>query len=161
VEDMPFLVAALASTAGPTVKRVLHQHINAPTGTPSRHWRKVCRSLQGIVFVAKKTQQEAVERHGEFGIPFRVIYNGVDLAHYSPVKCASLALDLRKQLGIAADCSVLLFVGRLLPFKGVAESAEAFNRAGVSNSRMLIGGDPAITLFRNENYLHRLNTAVN
>ena len=160
VEDVPILVSALASTSGPTVKQVLHQHINAPTGMPSRHWRKVCRSLHGIVFVAQKTQQEAVQRHGEFGLPSRVIYNGVDLSHYSPVKCASPALGLREQLGIAADCSVLLFVGRLLPFKGVAESAEAFNRAGVSKSRMLIVGDPEIQMFRDDAYLRRLKSAA-
>jgi len=160
VEDIPFLVPALASTAGPNVKRVLHQHINAPTRMPSRHWHKVCRSLEGIVFVAKKTKEETVQRHGEFGVPSRVIYNGVDLAHYSPVKCASPALDIRQQLGISSGCSVLLFVGRLLPYKGVAESAETFNRAGVSNSRMLIVGDPEIQLFRNDAYLRRLQTAV-
>jgi glycosyltransferase involved in cell wall biosynthesis len=160
VEDTPILVSALASTTGPNVKRVLHQHNNAPTGMPSCHWRKVCRCLQGIVFVAQKTQQEAVQRHGEFGVPSRVIYNGVDLSRYSPVKCASPALGLREQLGIAPDCCVLLFVGRLLPGKGVAESAEAFNRAGVSKSRMLIVGDPEIQSYRDDAYLRRLKTAA-
>lgn len=160
IEDTPILVSALASTAGPTVKQVLHQHINAPTGMPTRHWRNVCRCLQGIVFVAQRTLQEAVQRHGGFGVPSRVIYNGVDLSHYSPVKCVVPALDLREQIGIAADSNVLLFVGRLLPQKGVAESAEAFNRAGVSNSRMLIVGDPEIRLFRNDAYLRRLKSAV-
>jgi glycosyltransferase involved in cell wall biosynthesis len=127
---------------------------------PSRHWRKICSCLQGIVFVAQKAQQEAVQRHGEFGVPSRVIYNGVDLSHYSPVKCASPALGLREQLGIAADCSVLLFVGRLLPGKGVAESAEAFNRTSVSKSRMLIVGDSEIRLYRDSAYLRRLKTAA-
>jgi glycosyltransferase involved in cell wall biosynthesis len=160
VEDVPILVSALASTSGPNVKQVLHQHINAPTGMPSHHWRKVCRCLQGIVFVAQKTQQEAVQCHGGFGVPSRVIYNGVDLSHYSPVKWTSPALGLREQLGIAPDCSVLLFVGRLLPFKGVAESAEAFNRASVTKSRMLIIGDPEIRLYRDDAYLQRLKTAA-
>lgn len=160
VEDIPILASALASAAGPNIKRVLHQHNNAPTGVPSRHWRKVCSCLSGIVFVAQRTQQEAIQRHGEFGVPSRVIYNGVDLSHYCPDKCASPAVVLREQLEIEPECSVLLFVGRLLPGKGVAESAEAFNRASVSKSMMLIVGDTEIRLYRDDAYLHRLKTAV-
>jgi len=160
IEDTPILVPPLASAAGPRVKQVLHQHCNAIPGMAPAEFQRMCRSLHGIVFVAQKAQQEVVRRHGESGVASRVIYNGVDLSHYSPEKWAAPAADIRQQLGIATDCNVLLFVGRLLPDKGVAESVEAFNRAGVGNSRMLIVGDPEIQLFRNDAYLHRLKIAV-
>jgi glycosyltransferase involved in cell wall biosynthesis len=160
VEDVPVLVSALARRSGPELKKVLHQHSNAPLGTSPRHWRGVCRALEGIAFVAQKTQKAALQRHGESGTPSRVIYNGVDLEHYSPAKFTSPALELRNQLHIAADSSVLLFAGRLLPGKGVAESAEAFNRASAGNSRMLVVGDMQIQSYRDEAYLSRLKEAV-
>lgn len=140
IEDHPpYCVAAYQQA--PSLKIVLHQHIDAPLGMPKAHWQQVIRSLSSIIFVARKTMEETEALHGELGVPAHVVYNGVDLAHYDPMANAAQAAALREQYGIPAAAPLLLFVGRMVRGKGVLEALQAFEKASLSDAYLLVVGD--------------------
>jgi glycosyltransferase involved in cell wall biosynthesis len=88
-----------------------------------------------------------------------VVYSGVDLDHYSPTNWVVEARHIRTNLSITSASKVLLYLGRLVPEKGVAEAAEAFNLACLPESHMIIAGNLDVVFCRDEQYLNRLRMA--
>jgi glycosyltransferase involved in cell wall biosynthesis len=73
------------------------------------------------------------------------ITTGADTSHFRPAD-RETRLALRGELGWPHDAAVLLFVGYLLPAKGVFELVESFNRIAEKHPRallVLVGEGPA------------------
>ena len=90
-----------------------------------------------------------------------VIPNGVDLVRFRPVRSSQEQRALRRRLGIELDAEVIVFVGGILPRKGVDVLIASWS--GIARSRplatlLLVGArhedDPKTRQFRNR--LHRL-----
>lgn len=159
VEDVP--VFALPLRAGNKQAKIyLHQHIDAPKSVPGYYWKKVLASLDGILFVARTTREFTESLHGPLPVPATVVYNGVDLAHYDPLRWRVRAGKLRTSLGIHPNVGVLLFVGRIIPIKGVAEAAEAFNAVQPNNFHFVVVGDLNRSLYADLAYTDRLKQAA-
>ena len=159
VEDTPAFCPAVRSSVGPGTKVLLHQHIDKPRVLCTNTWLRMVRKVDGVVFVAEETRALTERLHGRLRVPSHVVYSGVDLEHYSPTRWQTAASQLHTKLGIAPDSKVLLFVGRLVPLKGVAEAAEAFNLTHVPGTHMIVVGNLNIIFCRDEQYLERLKEA--
>ncbi len=158
VEDTPAFCPAVRASVGSGIRILLHQHCEKPSVLSTSTWHRVVKSLDGIVFVAKESLALTERLHGRLRVPSSVIYSGVDLNHYCPQRWKDEAIKLRNKLGIGANARVLLFVGRLVPGKGVAEAAEAFNLAGIRDTHMIIVGKLDGSRF--EDYLNRMRGAA-
>lgn len=71
---------------------------------------------------------------------FEVVPNAVDAGRFAPATAQARAAA-RARLGLAADDRVLLFVGRLVPKKGIAKVAAAQRALAAGGSRLLVVGD--------------------
>ncbi len=160
LEDIPLFAPTVRKIIGDKPSLFLHQHIDAPKSVPPRFWPKVIASLSAIIFVAKQTQQLTEGLHGALSISSYVVYNGVDLSHYDRKQWKTQAQILRQQLGINNDEKVLLYVGRITPGKGIAEAAQAFNQAHVTNSRLVVVGNVTGGLFHEPAYSQQLTQAA-
>ena len=77
-----------------------------------------------------------------FGIqPEGQLYNAVDPAEVRALTQASDAVDWRVRLGLPADEKLVVFLGRVIPEKGVAELIEAFAQAGLPGCSLVVAGD--------------------
>ncbi len=160
IEDIPVFAPVIKKRISRGQSLFLHQHSNAPKSIPRHYWQGVTNSLAGIVFVAKETWRETEQLHGKLKIPTRVIYNGVDLAKYDPQRWQVQAKELRRFLGIPTDDKVLLYTGRIVPHKGIAEAADAYISADIPCCHFVVVGDLEGSLFANENYTLRLRLAA-
>lgn len=141
LEDIPMFAPAVRKKVGNNSAIFLHQHASASLSTPHHAWLKVQKSLDGIIFVAEQAHKLTENRHGQLSIPCYVIYNGVDGSHYERARWEKRAQLLRQQINVNNDAKVLLYAGRIIPGKGVAEAAEAFNQARVANSHLVVVGN--------------------
>ena len=159
VEDHPIFCETVKSVSG-AFRVILHQHIDAPKRMATYWWRRTERSIDEIVFVAEQTRQVVEAKHGSLLCPSRVIYNGVDLAHYDPALWQPKAAALREQYGIPVDAPLLLFVGRIVPGKGPLEAVRAFQAASIPNAHMIVVGGVAIREFGKDGYEQSLREAA-
>jgi glycosyltransferase involved in cell wall biosynthesis len=156
IEDIPIFAPEVKRYITTGQSLFLHQHNNAPKSVPHRFWPGVVNNLDGILFVARETWRETEKLHGKLPIPARVVYNGVDLARYDRRAWQARAVQLRESLGILQTEKVLLYVGRIVPHKGIAEAVEAFVSACVPDSHFVVVGDLEQCLFGDEVYTKRL-----
>ncbi len=70
-----------------------------------------------------------------YGFMPQVVFNGVDIGMFRPV---SPDADLRGRLGLPSDMPLLLFVGRLQPWKGVETAIRAL--ACIPDAALLVAG---------------------
>lgn len=73
------------------------------------------KKIRGVIATTPITKEELTKR---FNLPDKKVLlepNGVDLTHHTSVSRA----DARKQLGIPLDTSLVLYVGRVLGWKGI------------------------------------------
>jgi glycosyltransferase involved in cell wall biosynthesis len=70
--------------------------------------------------------------------------NGIDMNYFSPsLYDAAFKANLRKELGIAPEDFVFVFIGRLVTDKGINELAQVFSKLSVSHANiklLLVGG---------------------
>lgn len=95
--------------------------------------RLLARHVDGAVSCSRFNAETVARRYGEAP---RVIFNGVDTGLFRPV-----APDptLRASLGIPAGAPLLLFVGRLQPWKGVETALRALPLLPAAH--LLVAGD--------------------
>lgn len=101
--------------------------------------RKVVRGADRLLVVSRDLGQIAVTRDGARQEHVRVIPNGCDSSLFR-LRDRQAA---RRDLGVAADAKLLLYVGRLVPEKGLREllAATSAARAADKSLRLAIVGD--------------------
>lgn len=160
VEDIPMFAPRVRKQISAKANLFLHQHASAPLSTPHHSWHQVQNSLNGIIFVAEQAQSFTENRHGKLSIPGYIIYNGVNLKQYGRVRWQSQAQSLRQELGINPNEKVLLYLGRITSSKGIAEAAQAFNQAKVTDAHFVVVGNVVGGLFHEPSYSQRLCQAA-
>jgi glycosyltransferase involved in cell wall biosynthesis len=156
LEDLPVFAPVVRRFLTPRQSLFLHQHIDAPKSIPHIFWPSIVQSLDGILFVAEETWRDTEKRHGRLPIPARVVQNGVDLVRFDRRAWQSQAAQLRASLGISPTEKVLLYVGRIVPHKGIAEAVEAFISACVPDSHFVVVGDLRQSQYADADYTRRL-----
>ena len=91
-------------------------------------------------FVTMPTEQaiRGLLREKELGVPVAAVSNGVDLSHFKPGKAGEA---IYRKYDILSDKKTVLYVGRIDPEKKVGIVVEAFLKAGVDNSQLVVVGD--------------------
>lgn len=103
--------------------------------------RPVVRAARRLLVVSEDLGEVAVARYGADRARVRVIPNGCD----SSVFHARDRGKARARLGIAADARLVLYVGRLVPAKGLRELFAAATRASAAEPKLelaLVGDGP-------------------
>jgi len=110
--------------------------------------RKVSLQMLGRVVdrfvLSSKFMGDAWARHGLDRSRIEVIYNALPTGAYAPGSDQD-RLDARRSLGLPEDGFVALYLGRLIPEKGVDVLLEAWGKLGFApdQARLLIVGLPA------------------
>ena len=103
---------------------------------------------------------EVLNRFPEFKAKCQTIYNGIDLLKFKPAwDYKSVDLQQKKQeLGIPLDSKIILFVGRLVEGKGVAELVQALAEILPVNPlwRLVIVGSSWFGETKQDDYLEKL-----
>lgn len=96
--------------------------------------RPVVRNARRLLVVSEDLGRVAVDRYGADPARIRVIPNGCDAAIFHPRDRAAA----RAVLGIPHDARLVVYVGRLVPEKGLRELADA--------AQAMAAGDPGLHL---------------
>ena len=94
----------------------------------------------GRVISVSKALRDKIAEIGVEPEKIRVVYNGIDNEIFKPLNKAST----RRELGIAMDKKVILFVGNLKPVKGLIYLIEAFSgiaKGALPNAILIIIGE--------------------
>jgi len=83
-------------------------------------------AYRAVVTNSQMVRRDVMERYGVPGEDIRVIYNGVDLSRFDPRLREAAGRDLRRELGLADDDFVALFLGTGYGRKGLATLLKAF-----------------------------------
>lgn len=103
--------------------------------------RPVVRAARRLLVVSDDLGQVAVREYAADPGRIRVIRNGCDASLFHPRERA----QARAALGIASDAELVIYVGRLVPEKGLRELLEAGERLASSRPRLqvaLVGDGP-------------------
>ncbi len=105
--------------------------------------RRVCHTLRGLdaVFCVSEGLRRVVVELGAEPERVHTVYQGVDRSLF----CPESRSEARRTLGLPADQRVLLWVGRLVPVKGLDVLTQAFATACTWNRALhlyLVGGGP-------------------
>jgi glycosyltransferase involved in cell wall biosynthesis len=154
IEDVPRFGPVFKNQLSSNTDIFLHQH-NSPLSYATFWWRRLEKVFTGLIFVSQKTIDDSEKRHGKL-TRAQVVYNGVDLAHYDPNRWIGKANDLKARYAIDQDDLIVLYVGRIVPGKGCLELAQAFLRAKVPHTKLVVIGDLQKPLFGTEAYIDNL-----
>jgi len=102
---------------------------------------RVVRAADRLLVVSQDLGRLAVQRYGADGARVRVIPNGCDASTFHLADRAAA----RHALGLAADAELVLYVGRLVPEKGLRELFAAVGRLAAQRPKLqlaLVGGGP-------------------
>lgn len=102
---------------------------------------QVVRAAHRLLVVSEDLGRLAVQRYGADEARVRVIPNGCDAATFHLADRAAARLSL----GIAPDAELVLYVGRLVPEKGLRELFGAIKQLAVQRPKLqlaLVGGGP-------------------
>ena len=91
-------------------------------------------------FVTMPTELAIHELIGkrDLGVPIAAVSNGVDLSHFKPGKVPAEIYD---KYGIEKNKPTVVYVGRVDPDKKVGLATQAFLKADVPDSQMVVVGD--------------------
>jgi glycosyltransferase involved in cell wall biosynthesis len=138
-QHTPFGALVSAATRSPLVA---HLRLTPPA-VSARQMRASVPRVQRFIAVSADTR----ERFSQFGYPrerIDVVYNGVDLTRYSPGSVEERRIS-RRELGIADDEYLVLYVGRIDAVKGIETLIGAVNqlRERGRRIRLVVVGRPA------------------
>lgn len=103
--------------------------------------RSVVRRLDGWISLSEAAVPLAVERFPRLtGLPRLVVPHG-HYAHVYPP--AAPAAEARSALGVEGDARVLLFFGRIRPYKKVPQLLHAFRSLPDPRLRLVVAGEPS------------------
>lgn len=120
------------------IKIVLYQHAFTQRNYLHYQWRRIQNQLDQAVFVSNTTIAMTEKLHGKMIAPSKVIYNGVDLNLFDPQRFTIQARQLREQLDITPDESVIIFVGRFARSKGILDALKAYLTLNSRNVQFLL-----------------------
>lgn len=88
----------------------------------------------------------------------KVLYNGIDTKTFSKIISEQEKNGLREQLNISKNDYIILYVGRIMPEKGVLELIEGFNLAKTQNQKLklLIVGNKKNNKKELKKYINKL-----
>lgn len=95
-----------------------HQHNNALLGISLKKGNRFLHHLSEVIFVSKINLSETAKKFKNHSNKFKFIYNGIDLQNY-PLD------EIVKGKNLNTDTINLLFVGRIIPEKGIKELIKA------------------------------------
>jgi len=133
----------LARRAGlPVVIKVHGSDVLTQSSYPARQRKTIetLRAADGVIAVSRDLSEKMIG----FGVQperIRIVYNGVDTQLFRPGSKS----EARAKLGLDAVAPMLLYVGNLLPVKGVDVLIEACAKAAKNGSRFncqLVGQGP-------------------
>jgi UDP-glucose:(heptosyl)LPS alpha-1,3-glucosyltransferase len=86
--------------------------------------------LRAVICNSKMVREEVLRRFRIAPEKLHVIYNGIDLEHFSPARAVALRGEARAALGCAPRDTVFLFVGSGFARKGLDGAIRSLARAG-------------------------------
>lgn len=97
-------------------------------------------NVDAVISVSRFLKKELEEKYLVDPLKIRVIYNGVDVERFNP-KLDGSAVRRKFKVG---DAPLILFVGRLAPYKGAQYLLEALPRVlkEVPDARLMVVGSP-------------------
>lgn len=95
--------------------------------------------LKGIISISNFLHDN-IREYFDQDIPIKTVYNGVDVNRFGKTLSENDRMSLREKYGIRREDSVIVFVGRIAPEKGIKEAILAFNRIQRNNVVFLIVG---------------------
>src|SRR5712691_12828194 len=101
----------------------------------------LCRATH-LVFGCRLQQEQWVERYGLRTANSRVIYNGVDQAHFNTAALAQTREQLRRRCGFPLDAFIAVTVGQMRPEKqqtDLVQAVAALAARGLRIHALLIG----------------------
>jgi UDP-glucose:(heptosyl)LPS alpha-1,3-glucosyltransferase len=110
--------------------------------------RRVFARTPRIVAIARLGKQEIETLYAVNPARVSVVYNGVDLQRFHPRHRATLGVDARRELDLASDAWVILFVGSGFERKGLATALTAFAALDDPGSRLLVVGKGDLRAYR-------------
>lgn len=159
VEDVPLYGYIIQRNLQMPAQIILHQHNDAPLSYSTPWWNKIKQAYTGMVFVARRTIQEVELKHGNLRNA-TVVYNGVVLDHYDPNKWSGAAKELRANNALSDQDTVLLYVGRIIPGKGVRELSEAFLLADLPDTKLIIIGNIDKNKSKEKEFIDQIKSMV-
>lgn len=108
--------------------------------THNLHFRKITpsKAFAGVISVSHFLEDNTRQCFGE--LPFKVVYNGVETKRFEKKVTKFEMAQLRKKYQIPSNASLILFVGRIMPKKGVLELLQAFQLLKDPTAHLLIVG---------------------
>src|SRR4051812_46616374 len=101
-----------------------------------------------IVAISRHVKRELVEAYSIPEEAIELIYNGVDLKAFDPVRAADGRAAARRALGLAATDKVILFVGTGFRRKGLDLLILALAKMETHAKLVVIGRDGATRAYR-------------
>jgi glycosyltransferase involved in cell wall biosynthesis len=103
-------------------------------------WALFIPMVDGIISLSETARQEAYSRFPQLqAVPSAVVPHGHYRTAYPPPPTKKEARD---QLGLSLQERVIVFVGRIRPYKNVVPLIHAFQEWEDPDARLLIGGNP-------------------
>ncbi|MGP6204414.1 glycosyltransferase family 4 protein [Microbacterium sp. F2] len=126
LHNLPWLVESFAK-AHPSARVYLYLHNSVARRSPRWLIRRALRSARGVFFVSDFLRREFVERFGEVkGVTYDTIHHGVDVGAY-------FLADEPPEVDV-------VYVGRLIPEKGVHDLVSAVQSVDAIAAVRIVGG---------------------
>lgn len=110
-----------------------HIHNDVPNNIDPKCMKKV-----KLMMISKYLGNKVVDMCGHNLPEMHVVKNGIDVKRFSKVPAEAVKKDLRTRFGINETEKVILFVGRIIPEKGVEQVIDSFLQIMSSNQNVVL-----------------------
>lgn len=138
----------------PTIPIIQHLH-NIPEGMflKSNRWGV---SSDGYMCVSRFIARKCIEKIRINEDKLDVLYNSVDTNLFRPVFNDEEKIALRKKAGLLSSDFIVIFSGRIQPYKGVKELLQGFCRLHDTHIKLLVVGASFFSESGNGSFLKKL-----
>jgi glycosyltransferase involved in cell wall biosynthesis len=123
---------------------VVHHHVVTDIiNEPSIKGCEIVDKADRICFVSDFARDFAKTGTDEQNKKMQTFPNAVDIKRFEQLDTAKAKTEIREKYVIKKDDKVIVFIGRLVRYKGAIELIKAFNNAGFSDDvkLMIVGGE--------------------